>query len=639
MFKMKIKKLFVALLSVATIVGSIPMTVFAEDIDTENLAETATIAETSTSEAPIEPSSETPTEPATEITVEPAVEIPVEPASEIQPVAEEPKEEAENPADEETTPEVEISEPVEETEIETEDEEVDSELEVIDDEEAAIELSSLEVTSEEDEDAEIEVEVNASASAPEGYTDEEYVDYLKDNYGDDIMKKIDNAIKNPSSTNISKLISQVMDDPTIKKSKETFNDAEGNPVSFDVYVDEYGCFYTTIIDPETEQIQVLYLDENYSDEQVFDELLSKKELDELIKKYGEDDVTYYEEYDYEDVRENFELPEKINEVEAEDVYFFENEDESVTLLYNYSITVDGKTYSTSDGTLEFNPVIGFTYRTPDKIVSVPYCMDRSMNDPVITAKPLSVEAICKMLDENPDIAYDLLAAGYTWDEDTKEILIGYDVIVSGQLYLELGSEIVDLRNVKLPGQNKPSNPQPYVEPFMLPQRESTNNESLVLNYNPYVAVDANEKSSAVTCSVLGNSYNVHVHDLNTNTASNQEMLARFYANDAVILSNNCYVFGDECSFLYGNDAQLVISGIPRPSISSKVYAICYNQADKAYVIQGYYDYKGNVVFDDFILRSQTNVTIFISETHIKDVHRRDTSNAISTLGNVNIMYN
>lgn len=44
-----------------------------------------------------------------------------------------------------------------------------------------------------------------------------------------------------------------------------------------------------------------------------------------------------------------------------------------------------------------------------------------------------------------------------------------------------------------------------------------------------------------------------------------------------------------------------------------VYALCYNQTDKAYFIQGILDKDGTSTFNDFILRDMTNITIFVLE--------------------------
>ena len=48
-------------------------------------------------------------------------------------------------------------------------------------------------------------------------------------------------------------------------------------------------------------------------------------------------------------------------------------------------------------------------------------------------------------------------------------------------------------------------------------------------------------------------------------------------------------------------------------VAQPVYAVCYNQTDKAYYISGILDSNGVANLNDFILRDATNVTIFVLE--------------------------
>ena len=106
-----------------------------------------------------------------------------------------------------------------------------------------------------------------------------------------------------------------------------------------------------------------------------------------------------------------------------------------------------------------------------------------------------------------------------------------------------------------------------------------------------------------------------VHKVNSITETNQKFLADAFAKQhgkkARILTTVSLHPRRELGVDNGKKESLIYSNLEKKP--QTVYAVCYNQTDKAYYLTGTLDKDGVATFPDFILRDATNVTIFVLE--------------------------
>ena len=106
-----------------------------------------------------------------------------------------------------------------------------------------------------------------------------------------------------------------------------------------------------------------------------------------------------------------------------------------------------------------------------------------------------------------------------------------------------------------------------------------------------------------------------VHKVNAITETNQKLLADAFAKQhgkrARILTTVSLHPRRELGVDNGKKEDLIYSNLEKNP--QTVFAVCYNQTDKAYYLTGTLDKNGVATFPDFILRDATNVTIFVLE--------------------------
>ena len=107
-----------------------------------------------------------------------------------------------------------------------------------------------------------------------------------------------------------------------------------------------------------------------------------------------------------------------------------------------------------------------------------------------------------------------------------------------------------------------------------------------------------------------------VHSVDARTKANQEFLAATYAKNQgkrarILTTTGIYPRNK----LTVNDlgAKKILSFVNLEKKAQTVYAVCYNQTDKAYCLTGTINANGTAVFPDFIARDATNITIFVVE--------------------------
>ena len=105
-------------------------------------------------------------------------------------------------------------------------------------------------------------------------------------------------------------------------------------------------------------------------------------------------------------------------------------------------------------------------------------------------------------------------------------------------------------------------------------------------------------------------YDLKVHAADERTKANQELLAKYYvgANAKVLLTENIYPNRDLSTTENGSLQILTWANLPKNQ-AGPVYAVVYNQTDKAYVINGTLDANGTAVFTGFKLRPASTITI------------------------------
>lgn len=152
-----------------------------------------------------------------------------------------------------------------------------------------------------------------------------------------------------------------------------------------------------------------------------------------------------------------------------------------------------------------------------------------------------------------------------------------------------------------------SNPAPTLEP----KKEKTIEEAkpvdgdLFKSEEPYGTV-------GVANSRIGD---LKVHKVNAITKHNQKFLADTFANGygkkARILTTVSVHPRRDLVNENGNMEELIYANLEKKV--QTVYAVCYNQTDKAYYLMGTLDENGVARFPNFILRDATNITIFVLE--------------------------
>ena len=106
-----------------------------------------------------------------------------------------------------------------------------------------------------------------------------------------------------------------------------------------------------------------------------------------------------------------------------------------------------------------------------------------------------------------------------------------------------------------------------------------------------------------------------VHKVNAITETNQKFLADAFAKQhgkkARILTTVSVHPRRALGVDNGKKEALIYANLEKNP--QTVYAVCYNQTDKAYYLSGTLDKDGVATFPDFILRDATNITIFVLE--------------------------
>ena len=113
-----------------------------------------------------------------------------------------------------------------------------------------------------------------------------------------------------------------------------------------------------------------------------------------------------------------------------------------------------------------------------------------------------------------------------------------------------------------------------------------------------------------TNSLIGD---LKVHKVNGTIENNQKLLADAFAKQsgkkARILTTVSLHPRRELGVDNGKKEALIYSNLEKNA--QPVYAVCYNETDKAYYLTGTLDKDGVATFPNFILRDATNVTIFV----------------------------
>lgn len=101
-----------------------------------------------------------------------------------------------------------------------------------------------------------------------------------------------------------------------------------------------------------------------------------------------------------------------------------------------------------------------------------------------------------------------------------------------------------------------------------------------------------------------------VHAADDKTKANQAFLVQNYigANAKILLTENIYPRRDLSTIENGSLQTLTWGNLPKNQPGS-VYAVVYNQTDKAYVISGTLDANGTATFTGFKLRPASTITI------------------------------
>ena len=105
-------------------------------------------------------------------------------------------------------------------------------------------------------------------------------------------------------------------------------------------------------------------------------------------------------------------------------------------------------------------------------------------------------------------------------------------------------------------------------------------------------------------------FDLKVHAADDRTKANQAFLVQNYigANAKILLTENIYPRRDLSTTENGSLQTLTLNNLPKNQ-AGPVYAVVYNQTDKAYVISGTLDANGTAVFTGFKLRPASTITI------------------------------
>lgn len=152
-------------------------------------------------------------------------------------------------------------------------------------------------------------------------------------------------------------------------------------------------------------------------------------------------------------------------------------------------------------------------------------------------------------------------------------------------------------------------PEPVSEPCNTKQKEAP------------VPVDADTFKSEVphgtACVANANSKvgDLKVHKIDTKTEVNQKALADAFAvqhgKKAKILVSTSVYPRRELGVDAGKKEAIMWANLDKKV--QPVYAVCYNQTDKAYYLAGTLDKNGVATLPNFVLRPATNITIFTLE--------------------------
>lgn len=152
------------------------------------------------------------------------------------------------------------------------------------------------------------------------------------------------------------------------------------------------------------------------------------------------------------------------------------------------------------------------------------------------------------------------------------------------------------------------------------QEDETNVEPLVTAAS--VPQSDRHPSEVPTKTILmahtsGSLHDMKAHTLDTRTLTNQMFLANYYAAkyDSAkkaypLINYGLYLRYKIPQSEYGQKTSVAWANVPYKT-PGDIYAVCYNETDKAYCLKGTIDSNGTAVFNNFIIRDCTNVTLFV----------------------------
>ena len=108
-----------------------------------------------------------------------------------------------------------------------------------------------------------------------------------------------------------------------------------------------------------------------------------------------------------------------------------------------------------------------------------------------------------------------------------------------------------------------------------------------------------------------------MHELGALDSDNQKFLTDYYAEKngkkANIIASYAIYPKRDLTISENGSLQVLTWKNLSYKIPGKVYAVCYNAADGAYVIEGEIDEKGTATLSGLKLRAATNITIYVEE--------------------------
>jgi len=146
------------------------------------------------------------------------------------------------------------------------------------------------------------------------------------------------------------------------------------------------------------------------------------------------------------------------------------------------------------------------------------------------------------------------------------------------------------------------------------EKESKKDKETV--YVDYDTFKSELPSKTVTAAIAGDSsfMDLKAHAPSDTTVKNQKVLAAYYAKqlgfDAnVVLSYDIYTRSD-LSLTQNGQKRVLTWTNTSAKTPGAIYAVVYNQIDGAYLISGIVDANGTAVFNDFVVRPASSITIF-----------------------------